>query len=102
MDEKPTTPTPTPTKYSIPSFSREARTEHTYQFALNLLAKDPDRYDPQRLENAKALCLDEVTFNAKTEQYHVTIWDCNCPDHTIRHLTCKHMLAVMLDGCIFA
>jgi uncharacterized Zn finger protein len=86
----------------VKPFTREERIESNYEFAQKLLANSPDRIDPNRLEGAKALALDLVKFTAKVKEYETTIWRCRCPDFSFRHTRCKHMLAVMLEGCIFA
>lgn len=80
----------------------EERVAVTTAFALKLLEKQPERYDPKRLVLAQALALNPEHFAESVAKYYTTIWDCNCPDHSIRRITCKHMLAVMLEGCIFA
>jgi len=85
-------------------FTLADRVESNYSFALCLLGRDPTRFDLGRLQAAKELALDAETFAVKTAKYHTTIVPkrCECPDHMYRGNTCKHMLAVMLEGCIFA
>lgn len=74
----------------------EARVTSNLAFAGRL-----GRYDPKRLLAAQALALDPTHFAESIAKYATTIWDCKCPDHAIRRITCKHMLARMLEGCMF-
>jgi len=79
----------------------EDRVEVTYAFALKLNERRPGRYESGRLESAKALALSPTGLQEARQKYETTIWDCRCPDHAYRRMTCKHMIAVMLEGCIF-
>lgn len=86
----------------FPELRLTERLDVTYAFALQLVEKKPGRYDEKRLEAAFLLASDPTQFAESIAKYQTTIFDCRCPDHSFRHATCKHMLARMLEGCIFA
>ena len=88
------------TKYHPQPFTLAERVESNYTFALK---QSPERYDPTRLAKAKQLALDPEKFQASIAKYETTLWRCLCPDHAYRTtIACKHMLARMLEGYIFA
>jgi len=88
--------------YSMAITTLEERIEANMAFANGLIAKKPERYDATRLEAARKLALDPQHFAESIAKYDTTIFDCKCPDRAYRQATCKHMLACMLAGCIFA
>jgi len=83
-------------------FTSEERIASNHEFALTLIEKRPERYDPSRLASALVLALTSDTYQASITKYHTTIWRCECPDHAYRGIVCKHMLARMLESGIFA
>jgi len=85
-----------------PLVTLEERVETTYAFAQKIRANSPDRIDEKRLDAAYALALDPIKFAESIAKYETTIWRCRCPDFSFRNIRCKHMLAKMLEGCIFA
>ena len=54
--------------------------------------------DPARLRRALALDVTAHTSGDFTvSDYMVSpLWGCTCPDHRIRRVDCKHMLAIRL------
>ena len=56
------------------------------------------RIDPDRLRRALHLDVTPLPSGDFTVgEYHVSpVWGCTCPDHRIRGVSCKHLLATRL------
>jgi hypothetical protein len=82
--------------------ARWGMTDPTTRITLaTAFATQLNRYTSEKLDAAQTLALDVATFDSKIAKYEATIFDCKCPDHAYRHVTCKHMIAQMLVSGLF-
>jgi len=79
-------------------FPRYRRIARNFAFAVKL-----GKYDPNRLASAFALVKSKKQFKYKIAEYRTSIipMRCDCMDRSCREVICKHLIAIMLDGCIF-